>query len=302
MKSKTILFIDESEKDYMEAIKYSFSKCELSSINNEITPPELENLAKEINSSYNEVIFFGYFYNYYMLLPILSKKLKIKWILPTSVASLFNVDIYNAFFQVIEYKERKLVNDIATLDYNMYLLFKDKYNFSFLKLDINKKDKYKKNNIGIVGYDYLEEVSFFNELSAISLSKYDTVNIQNEMNVTKRFCEDFGLKINKIDDAYTLIASSKLNLYVNFFNTNDIKFLYSMDNDSPCIIGNSDLLDNNKYLKDQLVLKSDDSIDEMLEKVEDVEKNKAQILKEYKSWRQNYSKESKDLINIFLEK
>ncbi len=303
MKNKTILFIDENQLEYIEPLKYSFSSCEVSSIPFNITPPEIEKLAEEINSKYNQVIFFDFYYNYYLLLPLLSKNLKKKWIFKYSLASLFNVDLYSTFFQIIEYQERKLIDTIAVLDYNLYLAFKRKYNLSYLQLDINLKKEFSKENaIGIMGLDYTDESSFFNELSAITLTKYKNVYVQNAMNVTKKFGEDFNLEIKPIKDIYELMSSTKINLYIKFFDTNISHFIYSMDNGTLCLLGNTEMLDNNTRLKNYLVLKSDDDINEIVEKIDTCQNNKKIIFDEYKKWRKEYSNNSQKSVKEFLEK
>ena len=139
MKTKTIIFMNNSKSDYVKPMEFSFPGCPIQFLETPLTPPEIEKLVKKVNEEYDQIIFFDYCYNYYLMLPIISKKVKVKWILDTSIAALANVDIYNPFFQVIEYKERKLVDTIATLDYSMYLTFKNKYDFMYLTLDIDMK-------------------------------------------------------------------------------------------------------------------------------------------------------------------
>lgn len=304
MKTKTIIFMNNSKSDYVKPMEFSFPGCPIQFLETPLTPPEIEKLVKKVNEEYDQIIFFDYCYNYYLMLPIISKKVKVKWILDTSIAALANVDIYNSFFQVIEYKERKLVDTIATLDYSMYLTFKNKYDFMYLTLDIDmKKNKTTTcDEIGIIGYDYADNCSYFNELSAVCLSKNRNVNIQNEMNVTKKFGFDFGLKFNIISSPYELILNSKIILYINFFDTKPYYFLYCMDNEIPCILGNTNLLNNNKILKDLFVVKSDDNIDEISEKIKKLEFVDSTIFKEYFKWRKEYSKQSKIGIENFVNR
>ena len=301
MKNKTIIFMNNKQSDYLEPLKCSFPNCELSFLDDCLSPPELEKFVTEINKKYNQIIFFGYCYSYYLMLPIISKKIKVKWILDTTIASLFNTDIYNSFFQIIEYKKRNLIDVIATIDYSTYLVFKDKCNFMYLNLDINKTLKKENNNaIGIIGYDYIEGSSFFNELSAVTMSKFKNVYVQNAMDVTKKFGDDFNLDISVIKDPYTLISKSKVNLYINFYDTKVCNFLCSMDNNIPCLLGNTNILDSNKRLKELLVVNSDDNIDEIVQKINAIEEYKDDIFKEYNKWRKSYSKQSKKLVTEFM--
>ena len=55
----------------------------------------------------------------------------------------------------------------------------------------------------------------------------------------------------------------------------------SFDLGIPCIVGNTNYFDNNKYLKDNLVVKSDDDIREISKKIDFVRENREQIIEEY---------------------
>ena len=65
-----------------------------------------------------------------------------------------------------------------------------------------------------------------------------------------------------------------------------------MDRGIPCIVGNTDFFDKNEILKKYLVVKSDDDINEIKEKILLVKKNKSIIMKEYKEFRKKYKKEA----------
>lgn len=303
MKNKVLIFIDATQYDYIEPIKHSFKDCEITSLPSPITPPELEKLAQKINATYSQVVFFDYYYDYYLLLPLISKKVKKKWIIKYSLPSLFNAALYSSFFQIVEYLERNLIDDIAVLDYNLYLAFKKAYNFSHIKLDIDlKKTAHHKDAVSIIGFDYLEENSFYNELSAITMTDFRKVYVENATNVTKNFGIDFGLTIEPIEDLYELMTTSRLNMYIKFFDINITNFLYSMDNGTLCLLGNTELLDDNEVLHKNLVLRSDDDIDEMSAKIKSCLENEEIILKEYAIWRKKYLKESQKTIKEFLDK
>ena len=107
----------------------------------------------------------------------------------------------------------------------------------------------------------------------------------------------FGIKYttnNKYMD------NNVVNLYINFTDNNNVLFLESMDKGVPCILGNNDLIQDS-ILKKYLMLESDDSIDEIKEKIEIVKNNRENIIKEYKMFRDDYSKKSKESVEDFLE-
>lgn len=60
-----------------------------------------------------------------------------------------------------------------------------------------------------------------------------------------------------------------------------------MDAGTPSIIGNTNLLDNDEKSKKLLVLDSDDDVNEICEKIDNVLENKKETEKLYSIWRKN---------------
>jgi len=60
-----------------------------------------------------------------------------------------------------------------------------------------------------------------------------------------------------------------------------------MDVGTPSIIGNTNLLDNDEKSKKLLVLDSDDDVNEICEKIDNVLENKKETEKLYSIWRKN---------------
>ena len=87
---------------------------------------------------------------------------------------------------------------------------------------------------------------------------------------------------------------------MNFCNSQNTLFLKAMDRGVPCVLGNTLLLKDYFNLDKALRLKSDDDINEIVEKIKYVRKNKKAILEEYKKFRKDYSKYSKESIEKFL--
>ena len=69
----------------------------------------------------------------------------------------------------------------------------------------------------------------------------------------------------------------------------------------PCVLGNTDIFDKYPKLKKFLVLKSDDDISEIANKIDSVKENREIIIKEYEKFRKKYSEESKKNIIKFLK-
>ena len=101
------------------------------------------------------------------------------------------------------------------------------------------------------------------------------------MKATKEFISFFNLKCKKEENIDNVIKDNFVNLYVNFTNTNNELIKKSFDLGIPCIVGNTNYFDNNKYLKENLVVKSDDDLREISEKIDFVRNNRDKIRQEY---------------------
>lgn len=301
MKNKSLILL--SSKNYFNEIKYKYNfkgaDIELVKL---YTPPEREELAKKINKYYSKIYFYDFDVQFNLLIPLISKKVERNWILSYVPAEFCNIYLYAEFLNVIEFKERKSITNIYALNEALYVPFKDKYNFKLLKLDYSKKlEKKHTNSIGILSIDYDEEQNFFNQISAISLTDYKNVNVLNSMYVTNEFCKDFNLTNTVYKKYEDLIINSDILLYCNFANFDICLFLLAMDNNKGCILGNCSLFDNYPVLKKYLVLESDDDVDEIADKIINFEKNRNVIFEEYKKFRNDYSKESKKIIDNLMK-
>ena len=280
--------------------EFNFNNADIILISENYTPFDRENLAEKINKKYEQVIFFDYYDQFYLLLPLISKKIIKKYIIDNGISLLYNELILNNMMQLYEYKERKMIDYIATTKYDTYISMKDK--IDYIELDYKTKIHPKNNNsIGLLGLYYVEYSNFFVQLSAVAISKIKKAIVLEQNTVVKKFEEDFNVVIEEEKDVIKLIEQNKVNLDVAFSEVSPINFLISMDAGIPCIIGNTHLLDNDEKLKKMLVLDSDDDVNEICEKIDNVLENKEEIEKLYSIWRKKYSDNSKKLIEKFVK-
>ena len=295
MKNEYLVLVSENEKEYIDSLSFSFQPENIKIISETITKQDIEELAKTINEKYKKVIVFDYVYEFFELLSIISNKVDAYWIFKYSIACFSNSYLYNYFLQIIEYKKRGIIKEIYTVDYALYTTFNKECNY--IKLDIRTtEESEEKNEVGIIGMDYDGFSNFYNSLSACTFYNFERVKVQNTMDVTIDFGKKFNLNIEKYNSYIDIIKNSKVNLYCQFTNYIITDILKSLDMGIPCIVGNTNIFDENKYLKEQLVLKSDDDINEIVKKIENAVKNKERILEEYKEFRSEYSKQSKKII------
>ena len=297
---KILILLKDSETFMKKVFEFNFNNADIILISENYTPFDRENLAEKINKKYEQVIFFDYYDQFYLLLPLISKKIIKKYIIDNGISLLYNELILNNMMQLYEYKERKMIDYIATTKYDTYISMKDK--IDYIELDYKTKIHPKNNNsIGLLGLYYVEYSNFFVQLSAVAISKIKKAIVLEQNTVVKKFEEDFNVVIEEEKDVIKLIEQNKVNLDVAFSEVSPINFLISMDAGIPCIIGNTHLLDNDEKLKKMLVLDSDDDVNEICEKIDNVLENKEEIEKLYSIWRKKYSDNSKKLIEKFVK-
>ena len=129
---------------------------------------------------------------------------------------------------------------------------------------------------------------------------YDEVKIISNMPATKHFIEFFDIKANIKETVYEVIENNYVNLYCNFTGNNMELILKSIDNEIPCLLGNTNIFNKYPTLQEYLVLKSDDDINEIANKIKQIKENKDKIIKELKSFRNEYTHKSKKQIKEFL--
>lgn len=301
-KDGILTLLPDYNNNQLESFNYMFGNVVL--IQDNISESITNNFIDMINKKLSQLILVNSIDFYREILPHISPRVKIKWIFTNTLANLTNGMVMNTLRTILEFYDRGLVSKIGCFDYNMYLtLKKAKYPVEYIMPDIkaNHKKTNRFSDIAIISNDYDPNHSYYNMLSALCMIDYKRVKINANMPATKKFIEDFNIKAEQISDLKKLEANNEINLYVNFTNSEVYKILKSMDSSIPCIIGNVDIFDSNKYLQEQLVLKSDDDVNEIAEKINSVRKNRDKIFKEYEKFRLDYSKKVLNQIDKFLK-
>lgn len=301
-KKDYIVLLPKCDYDIYDSVTYSFHNVFY--LDYSLEKNDAQILIDYVNQTENmQLILFDYDDFYRLILPYIKKEKKIKWIYKSNCASLTEGAIRTIFSSIMEFYDRNIINEIGCIDYATYEVLKNSgYKVKYIKMDVEKKKKInaKSESIGIIGNDYNPNHNIYNELSALKLIDYESVKLIHTMPVTEHFIKFFNIKENKVDTMDAVISNNFVNLYCNFTDTNNELVLKSMDLGIPCILGNTDIFDSNEILKNNLVLKSDDDINEIADKIDNVRKNKKIIDQEYSKFREKYSLESSKSISEFL--
>ncbi len=223
------------------------------------------------------------FYRY--ILPRIKKDISVCWIFKNSFSDLSNGGTRYTLHSIFEYLDRNLIDSIGCFDDDTFAVLTNA-GYDTEKINIilksNKQDKDYINSIGILSNDFDPNNNFYNQLASLTFVDYDVCKFKYVMRATKNFINDFNLKCEKMNDVNDVIQGNVVNLYVNFTNTDDVLIRKSFNMGVPCIVGNSNFFNKNEYLKEHLVVKSDDDVNEIADKINFVLKNRDNILKEYR--------------------
>ncbi len=297
-----LLIVPAISKDYFKYLKYSFKNVILFD-----STKDLDNIIKFIDkNNFQQLIFVDYMPEYLEIIKSVKKKYIYKILYTNSLGGFSNKFNYFNFKSVIDLYNTNKINSIGFIDKNLYEILKNKNIKSFhISLDVSKKDctnnenKISNKTVGILSVEKQLTHSFYNELSALKFRNY-TAKVLNISKETRDFLKLFKINYMNCKTNQELIENNCANVYVNFTDNNDLVFIESMDRGIPCILGNNSIIDKG-YLKDMLVVDSDDSVDEISNKLFNAVKNKSKILKEYDNFRIKYSKKSRKEIEEFLE-
>lgn len=297
-----IVLLPKPDYDIKESVEFSFKNVVY--IDYEMSDKEADIIIRNVNKKNIQLIIFDYDEFYRLILPYIHKNRKIKWIIKNGLASMTDGAVRATFTNLMEFCDRDLISAVGCLDYGAYKVLENAgYNAKHIILDVKEKQSKQKktNSIGLIGNDYNPNHNIYNELTAVTMVDYNYIKVLKNMPATKHFIEFFNIKEKEVDSFDKVIKDNFINLYCNFTLTNSEVVLKSMDLGVPCLLGNTDIFDDYKILKENLVLVSDDDVNEIANKIEKIKENTEIILNEYKKFRKDYIKKSEKSIKEFLK-
>lgn len=296
-----LVIVSQSETNTLiEALAFSLGN--LITINNDVK--EQNKVIEFIRqNNFPKLIFVGYQQAYDRIIYQVKENHKLEFIYPGTIGNLSNMEEYSSFKKIINMSKLHSNSKFAVLDEGLYKVLKKKYpKIAHIILDIedeNSSNDYDDKKVGILNDQNKPTHSFYNELSAIGLSDDLSVKLTNINKVTQNFLNRFNIKYDIVLNR-NLYKNNLVNLYVNFTDSNDLEVIKSMSKNVPCIVGNTNIFKGYKILEENLVIKSDDDVNEIYEKIEQIKNNRRKVLNEYKLFRKEYSEKSKETIKKFL--
>lgn len=280
-----IVFLPNYDLEIFDSLEFTIGN--IIKINNISNNKEVINILNQ--SKIKKIYLVGNDDFYRFLLPRINKNIEVCWIFKNSFSDLSNGGVRYVLNCIFEFIDRSLVDTIGCIDKDTMKVFENaKYNCEYINLKIkqtkSKKENYN-NTIGILSNDYDPNNNYYNQLAALTFIDYDYVKFKGIMLATKHFIDFFNIKNKKLENNDEIMKGNIVNLYINFTNTNIELIQKSFNYGVPCIVGNTNYFDSNRYLKEHLVMKSDDDINEIVEKINYIKENRDNILDEYQKFK-----------------
>lgn len=277
----SIVLVLKQDIKYYDSLNYTLKNAII--VDKEL---EDESIITAINSSKTSKIYLvGNHDLFRFILPRIKKDIDVCWIFNDAFSSLSNAGVRYNLNTIFEYYDRTLVDIIGCFNKDNKKVFENAgYKCEYVDLKLDKKEikLVNSNSIGIISDDFDPNNNFYNQLAALTFIDYDVCKFQAVMKATTHFYKYFNIKSKVLKNIDDVMKNNFVNLYINFTNTNKELILKSYNYGVPVIVGNTDFYDNNKYLKEHLVVKSDDDVNEIAEKINFVRNNYKMIIEEYR--------------------
>ena len=282
---------------------------------------QIVNIANAIvNKGFKQVLFATMAYGYKDLaekIHELNSDIKIKFMWHGSHSLFVNYNEQKFLEELLQLQKRGVVSSIGFFKSAMAKFYSEKgYNACLLMNDVKLTNNYDKDlndkriKIGLYSSGDRWEKNTYNQLSACAMIKDAYVDIIPETKLASSFCK--LMNINKLTDECLIgvereqllkrMAKNKVNLYVTFTECSPMIPLESFELGVPCVIGNNTDFFKNSKLNEMVVVKEEDSIDEIYEKINFAIEKKDEIMELYRQWKKEYSKEVIRLKEEFLNK
>lgn len=300
--------------------KYSFGDNYLE-IREQYTKKESYMIANEIVQAGKKLVIFNAFAfgweNIIESLKEIKPDIVVKLIIHGGNALLsepYDWDVHNIMLNLYE---KGKVDELAFVKKSLYEFYKAKgYKTSFIMNDVIIEDKEKyipeeKNNdcikIGLYASGDRWVKNTYNQLSAISLvenAKLDCIPINQKIaTLCRRYEINLSGEEHNVpkEEIYRRIANNDITVYVTFTECAPLIPLESLELGTICITGDNHHYFTGTELEKYLVVSKEDDIMEIYNKINYALQNKDTILKLYKEWKKQYTKDAQESVRKFLE-
>ena len=314
LEGKDIIAIYNSENiGITSSTKDLFKEVNTLGLKEVLNTKELDIISNKLaTSNIKQIVFSSMTFGYIPLIKkikFLNNDIKISVYWHGSYAMLVQRDEDYFLYNIIELMNLGIVDKVAFAKESMAQFYRLKgYNSYFLPNTVvlkndNKDSKISKEivskdnqiKIGIYSAGNRWEKNTFNQLSSIKLIKNAIVDVVPCNKLVKDFCKQFD--INLVDSKIKYLSRDKfieklsqndINLYVTFTECSPMLPLESFETGVLCVTGNNHHYFKGYKLLEETIVKSEDNINEIKDKIQYCIANKVGILEEYKKWKIEY--------------
>lgn len=170
----------------------------------------------------------------------------------------------------------------------------------------NNNTKEEKVKIGIYNSDSRELKNLYTSLASVKLVPNAIADVVPINKGAKEYCEIIGLDVSSIDnyiptdELLNRIRENTINLYPTYTENSPMFPLESFEMGVPCLVGNNNDFFSGYPLEEYVVVKREDDIEYIKNKIEICINNREKILYLYREWKKDFDFKCNELVNDFL--
>ena len=217
--------------------------------------------------------------------------------------------------EIIQLHKAGMIDVMASCKYSLQNFYKKEgYNTYFLtnKVTVDFKNLKKKKNKNIRIGLYAAKCddwrkNMFAQIAAVSLIENAIIDMVPLNKTAKEFADHLNVKIEGLEkslprnDLIERMSKNDLNLYVTFSECAPMLPLESFEVDVPCITGNNHHYFQDTSLEKYLVVNNEENPIEIKDKILNCIENKEKVMKEYKKFRNDNLRNSRNQVKKFIE-
>lgn len=299
-----------SRKNIREYLEDNFNNIKF--ISKTPSKSVLKRIIKEIlRENKKQIIIEDYFVGIQEFIEKLNDlNITVKFIWINGLATLNEEIELSNLIEVLKLLETNKIKSLGFTENNIYEVYKDLKGVKKVSLTVKQVTKNKQQNnfnISIYGDAYDWRCNYFNQLSALKLLENYNFVMLNSKIIVKRFCKFFNIKNKGNKQKYNvsnfrkLIKDLNVASCVEFSNLSDLFIIDSYNHGVPTVVGNNSIFFKETDLYNLVVVKSDDDINEIADKIKYCFKNSKKIIKIYDKYKEKYDIECQKLIKDFIE-
>ena len=169
-----------------------------------------------------------------------------------------------------------------------------------------KSNSNDKKIIGIYNADSRELKNIYTSLAAVKMTKNAMADIVPINKGATEYCKILELEFSSLnhyidrDKLLTRISKNDINIYPTYTENSPMFPLESFEAGVPCLLGNNNDFFSGTSLEQYVVIKREDDIEYIKNKIEECIDNKEKIMQLYKEWKKEYDIKCNILIDKFV--